>query len=168
VVVSNSLVERAEALILDYLQGDGCPCRFPRFRSVVKRDTSRSLGVPFKADDQTALIVAFERHAPLGERSALGPFPAPVDGMWQARCVRCTTAIERSSNEVAPGGWVDFLVIRRAPGTSEIGAPLDRAFRCRPLVPVGPGPHSMRGAAELYPYIDEDEWFAWLRARSVT
>jgi hypothetical protein len=164
--MTNSLVERAEALIHEYLEDGGCPCRFPRFRSAVKRDTSRSLGAPFKGEDQHALIVAFERHAPLGPRTALGGFPAAVEGMWQAHCERCTSTAERSSSEVATGGWVDFLMILRAPGLTDLGAPIDRALRCRPLIPIGRGPHSSGAAAHLYPIVDEDAWFEWLRARA--
>jgi len=164
--VATDLTSQAETLIRDYLQDGGCPCRFPRFRSVVKRDTGKSLGAPCRGEDQCALIVAFEHHAPYGERKALGPFSEARGDFWQAVCTRCTSQIERSSHEVVAGGWVDYLVIRRTREASELGPPLDHIFRCRPLVPLGPGPHNLASAAKLYPHIDDDEWFTWLRART--
>lgn len=164
--MTETLLGQCEALIRSYLQGDGCPCRFPRFRSMTKRDTTRTLGIACTGPDQLALIAAFENIAPIGPRQALGANSEAVQGMWQAKCLRCGSTVERSSHEVVPNGWVDYLVLRRAPETRDLGAPVDRLFRCRPLVPLGAGPHDMRRAATLYPCLDEDAWVAWLSARA--
>jgi hypothetical protein len=163
--MGRELVEQCSVLMQAYLLSEGCPCRFPRFRSIAKRDTGRSLGVSCRGIDQSALIVAFEAHAPLSDRRALGPFSAPLESMWQASCLRCSSRVERSSNEIVPGGWADYLVIRRAPELTELGANVDRLYRCRPLVRLGQGAPNAREAARLYPLIGEDEWFAWLSLR---
>jgi hypothetical protein len=163
--VHQELFDRALRLVGNYLQAGCCACRFPRFRSIAQRDTSRALGVSCRGEDQVALIAAFEKLMPLSERSALGPFPKALDGMWQATCLRCSSQVERSSNEIVPGGWADYLVIRRAATSTELGAPVDRLYRCRPLAPLGGGMQNMREAMRLYPLIDENDWFSWLQER---
>ena len=163
--MSTALIERCRELVRGYLRADGCPCRYPRFRSIARRDTSKSLGLPSRGEDQIALIAAFEALAPIGTRSALGPYSAPVEGMWQATCLRCSSQLERSSNEFAPGGWADYLVIRRASTATDLGAQVNQVYRCRPLIPLGQGTLNMRDAARLYPFIEEDAWFDWLRER---
>jgi hypothetical protein len=87
--------------------------------------------------------------------------------MWQATCLRCASQVERSSTEIAPGGWADYLVIRRAATAPELGAQVGQVYRCRPLVPLGPGTPNMREAARLYLYIDEEECSVWLRERCI-
>jgi hypothetical protein len=163
--MDKDLVEQCSALMQAYLLSAGWPCRFPRFRSIAKRDTGRSLGVSCKGDDHSALIIAFEAHAPLSDRRALGPYSEPLESMWQASCLRCSSQLERSSNEVVPGGWADYLVIRRASELTELGANVDKLYRCRPLVTLGQGTLNAREAARLYPLISENEWFAWLSLR---
>jgi len=56
-------------------------------------------------------------------------------------------------------------VIRRAPGLADIGAPVEhgRVFRPRPFVAMGPGMTGMHKAAQAYPFMEEEPWFAWMR-----
>lgn len=44
------LAQAIDDLIAEYL-AEGCPCRFPRFRATVARDTSGVAGGTFVADD---------------------------------------------------------------------------------------------------------------------
>jgi hypothetical protein len=89
-IVSTALVERAEVLIRDYLQDAGCPCGFPRLRSVVKRDTARSLGVLCRA----LLVHLYEAKVPRIDIRAAGPSketgaePLTVDYLQNDRCAK--------------------------------------------------------------------------------
>jgi len=164
--VSDPFYDQLLALIDDYL-AKGCPCRFPRFRAVVSRDTSRvAEGGVFRSEEQLLLILAYEKMVPLVNRTALEGFGVPVrDDVYQAECGICGSGVERSNNEFAPGAWVEHLVIRRAAGVVDIGARAEpgRVFRPRPFVAMGPGMAGMQGAAQAYPFMEEEPWFAWMR-----
>jgi hypothetical protein len=156
---------KVDALIDDYLSV-GCPCRFPRFRALAKRDTSGAAGGYFIGYDQQALHSAFERRAPIVGKKGLGPYAEPQPQFYSATCEKCGSTIERSSEEIANNAWVDWLVIRKKPEVSELGAPLQgKALRCRPLSPAGPGQTGMDRASREYPLVEEDEWFKWMRER---
>jgi hypothetical protein len=153
-------------LLVDYYLARGCPCRFPRFRAVVSRDTSGVAGGAFTSDEQRMLIWAYEQRVPVVNRKALEGWGGPMhDDMYQAECGICASEVRRSSNEYAPGGWVQYLVIRRVKGLSDIGASVEhgRVFRPRPLVAAGPGMTGMQKAAQAYPFMEEELWFTWMR-----
>ncbi|GAC1394806.1 MAG: hypothetical protein NVSMB47_04550 [Polyangiales bacterium] len=153
---------------VDELLQDACPCRFPRFRAVVAMDTSRSAGGSFTTGEKPILIGAFERKVPILDRGPLGPYPTALPQMWQGTCGRCGSGVERSSNEFAPGGWVDYLSIRRAKGLVDVGAPIEggRVFRATGFQSPGPGMEGLARAAQVYPFIGIDEFVRWLRARA--
>jgi len=162
----NEDFERKLGELVDYYLSHGCPCRFPRFRAVVSRDTSRTGGGSFTSDDQRGLIHVYEQKVPLVERGPLAGWGGPMSAdMYQARCGVCGSAVSRSSNEGAPGGWVDYLVIRPAPGVTPLGAPVEhgRVYRSRPFVAAGPAMGGMQQATEASPFLEEDAWFAWMR-----
>jgi hypothetical protein len=166
--VERDLRDELAQLIVGYLEV-GCPCRFPRFRAVVARDTSRVAGGSFTSAEQTGLIEAFEQRVPLVDRGPLEGSGGPAQaGMYQAKCRVCGSRVARSSNELAPGGWVDYLSIRAAPDAADLGAPVEhgRVYRPCPLVAAGPGMTGMQRAAEAFPMIGRDEWLAWMRERA--
>jgi hypothetical protein len=154
--------------LLDGYLAEGCPCRFPRFRASCARDTSKKAGGTFVADDQRMLIGGFEQRAALTSRVALGPNDSPMPGMYAADCTVCGSRVERSSVEFGPGGWADFLVIRRGPSLTELGAPIEagRVLRARPFRPAGPGMEGLGKASAAFPLVYDEEWIAWLQARA--
>ena len=154
--------------LVDHYLSLGCPCRFPRFRAVVSRDTSRTGGGSFTSEDQRGLIRVYEQKVPLVDRGPLPGRGGPMSAdMYQARCGVCGSTVSRSSGEGAPGGWVDYLVIRPAPGVTPLGAPVEqgKVFRARPFVATGPAMAGMQQATQASPFLEEDAWFAWMRAR---
>jgi len=158
--------EQKVLVLVDYYLAEGCPCRFPRFRAIVSRDTSRVAEGAFRSDEQLSLILAFEQRVPIVNRRALEGWGGPMsDGVYEAECGVCGSGVERSSNELAPGAWVEYLVIRRAQGRVDIGAPAPqgRVFRPRPFVAMGPGMTGMPKAAQAYPFMEEEAWLAWMR-----
>jgi hypothetical protein len=165
--VNEPLAYKVDALMSGYLS-EGCPCRFPRFRASCARDTSKKAGGTFVADDQGMLIAVFEERAPLTSRVALGPNDSPMPGMYAADCTVCGSRVERSSVEFGPGGWADFLVIRRGPSLTELGAPIEagRVLRARPFRPAGPGMEGLGKASAAFPLVYDEEWIAWLQARA--
>jgi hypothetical protein len=99
--------------LVDHYLSLGCPCRFSRFRSVVARDTSRGCGGAFTSEEQRLLIAIFEAKVPIADRAPLAGSGVPMTPtMYQGRCARCGGVVEHSSNEFAPGGWIDYLVIQ--------------------------------------------------------
>jgi hypothetical protein len=161
----DDLERRLEALI-EYYLSIGCPCRFPRFRAVVSRDTSKVAGGSFTSADQQYLILAFERKAPIVEKRPLEIFTEVKEGLWLARCGKCGSDLRRAYDEFSPGGFIDGLIVRRAPGLVDLGAPVHhgRVYRSRPFVAPGPAMGGMAQAAKAFPHIDEDAWFVWMRA----
>jgi hypothetical protein len=164
--VNDDFAHKLDELV-DYYLSVACPCRFPRFRAVVSRDTSRKGGGSFASDDQQGLIHAYERKVPLTDKRPLQGWGGPVTAdMYQATCGICGSDVQRSSNEGAPGGWVDYLVIHLAPGVQEAGAPVERGspvYRGTPFRATGPGSTGMQQATEAFPMLDPDAWFAWMR-----
>jgi hypothetical protein len=164
--VSDAFGQEVLALVGYYL-AKGCPCRFPRFRAVVSRDTSGVAGGAFRSDEQMMLIWAFEQKLPLVDRRALEGWGGPMsEHVYEAECGVCGSRVERSSNEFATGAWVEYLVIRRARGLVDLGASVEHGlvFRPRPFVPMGPGMTGMNKAAQAYPFMEEEPWLEWMRA----
>jgi hypothetical protein len=164
--VSGPFAQELLALI-DYYLAKGCPCRFPRFRAIVKRDTSGVAGGAFRSEEQLMLIRAFEQKVPLVNRQALEGWAGPMnDTTYEAACGVCGSFVARYANEFASGAWVDMLAIRKPKGLADIGAPAEqgRIFRPRPFEPMGPGMTGMYRAAQAYPFMEEELWLEWMRA----
>jgi hypothetical protein len=152
--------------LIDHYLAKGCPCRYPRFRAVVSRDTSGVAGGAFTSDEQRLLIWAYEQKMKLVNRRALEGWGGPMnDQMYEAECGTCGSNVERSSNEFAPGAWAQYLVVRRLKGLIDLGANVEhgRVYRPRPLIALGPGMTGMQKAAAAYPFLEEDAWLAWMR-----
>ena len=163
--MSGPFAQELLALVDDYL-AKGCPCRFPRFRAIVKRDTSGVAGGAFRSEEQLMLIRAFEQKVPLVNRQALEAWAGPMnDATYEAACGVCGSFVARYANEFASGAWVDMLAIRKPKGLADIGAPAEqgRIFRPRPFEPMGPGMTGMYRAAQAYPFMEEELWLAWMR-----
>ena len=164
--MSDPFAQKLLDLVEEYL-ANGCPCRFPRFRAIVKRDTSGVAGGAFRSDEQLMLIRAFEQKVPLVNRKALEGWAGPMnDTTYEAECGVCGSWVARYANEFASGAWVDMLAIRKPKGLADIGASAEqgRIFRPRPFVPMGPGMTGMYRAAQAYPFMEEEAWLAWMRA----
>src|ERR1035438_448473 len=120
--VSDPFFDELLALIDEYV-AKACPCRFPRFRAIAKRDTSGVAGGAFRSDEQLMLIRAFEQKVPLVNKQALEGWAGPMtDGTYEAACGVCGSFLARYANEFASGAWVDMLAIRKPKGLEDIGA----------------------------------------------
>ena len=98
-----------ESLVTSYLEASGCPCRYPRFRTSVHRDTTGVCGDSFTTGEQRDLIELFEHHVPMrGKRQ--------VSHGWEAACERCGSALRYSVGERSRGDSMDYLVVTRAAG----------------------------------------------------
>ena len=156
-----------EELMADWLQGGGCPCRFPRFRATVERDT-RLLGAPMMTWEQDTLITLFDRKVKLVERRPVTTRPQGHAG----RCARCGAAIRRGGVETFRDQWIESMSVVPCPGVEELGAPVDGALtHCWPFFAVGDAQarsnaEPARRDAELtYPRLPLDAWIAWMRVR---
>jgi hypothetical protein len=158
---------RLDALVDEYLT-IGCPCRFPRFRAIAARETVGICGGSFTSEEQRGLIRAFERRVTVVEQQPLEELEQISPGMWRAKCGVCGSNVRRAYNEYSPGGYIDWLIIKRKPGLTDLGAPIEknRTFRPRPFVAPGPGMTGMAGASRAFPFMEEDAWFEWMRERA--
>ena len=141
--------------LYDFYLANGCPCRFPRFRALGKQ-----WGLPsgmLSSADRDQLVAHFERRVPLDNKR-----DAPAG--WEAECGRCGGTVRWGWVESSPGGSVEYLTL--SPGQPDIGAKLEPpALRCRPWRMTGPGYGSvLKTAGRSYTLVEDDEWFAWLRA----
>ncbi len=154
--------------LMEYALSLGCPCRFPRVRAVTARDTRNAAGGAFTSADQRELIHAFERKVPIIEKRPLEIFQQVREGLWLGKCGKCGALLRRAYEEFSPGGTIDWLMITRAKDVPDLGAPLvdGRVLRCRPLEAPGPGMQGMAKASQVFPFLEEDEWFAWIRERA--
>jgi len=148
-----------EDLFSYFLEDGGCPCRYPRFRSTVRRDTHGAAGGSFTTAEQRDLIFLYERRMELRDKK-----DAPYG--WEAFCSRCGSAARYASNEFSPGGFIDYLVVTKAAGLAEIGA------RVGNFVPhsggwICPGPEmaGMQLASKAFPFMPFEEWLRWMRER---
>jgi hypothetical protein len=144
-----------DTLYEDYL-ARGCPCRFPRFRAVAKQ-----WGLPsgiVSSEDRDGLVGVFEEKVPLVERRT-------DEGGWNATCAKCDASV-RMGRAVSSHGETsaDYLMITTA--QPDVGARLEQPLvRCRPWRIVGPGSEGiMVEAGRKYPFVDEADWLAWMRA----
>jgi hypothetical protein len=165
--VMSDFQARLDALADEYLT-IGCPCRFPRFRAIVARDTSGISEGSFTSEDQRGLIRAFERKVTVVEQQPLEELDRISPGMWRGKCGVCGSDLRRAYNEYSPGGYIDWLIIKRKPGLFDLGASVEknRTFRCRPFVAPGPEMPGMARASRAFPFMEEDAWFEWMRARA--
>jgi hypothetical protein len=151
---------RVEALFDRYLTL-GCPCRFPRFRAVVEQEYTPAIGPPLAAQDQQALLHAFDERVALTEREK-----RPVG--HRGRCEKCGSLVERWYVEHFKSAWIEYMRIAVAPGVADIGAPVDTPIpHCRPFFAAGPrdGRDRSNGTMESeHPQVTVDDWFAWLVA----
>jgi hypothetical protein len=151
--------------LLDFYLALGCPCRFPRFRATVARSTQKVAGGSFTSEDQRRLIYIYERKVELVGKEPLEGWGGPVEkDMYQAKCGACRSRVQRSSNEFANGGWVDYLSIALTPGVMELGAFVGHPlYRARPWISPGPGMAGIHKASEAFPLVDEEKWLLWMR-----
>ncbi len=162
--MSEDLQHRLDDLI-DFYLSVGCPCRFPRFRANVKRDTLGASGASFTSEDQRGLVRAFDRKAPVVEKRPVEQHAEVSEGMWLGTCGICHADLRRVYDEFSPGGTIDCLVIRPLPTSTDLGAGIEggRLYRCRPLVSPGPPMQGLAKAATQYPFMEEEGWLAWMR-----
>jgi hypothetical protein len=148
-----------EELVRDYLRDGGCPCRFPRFRATVERETD-DLGAPMMTWEQYLLITRFDSDVRLASSR-------PVRGGRESLCAVCGATIRRRSEETYRDQWTEHMRVLPRPGVSDLGAPSQGALpRCWPLFTVGVKAPAAQVQAEIqYPHVPVDEWLAWMRAR---
>jgi hypothetical protein len=146
-----------EALFTDFLDDGGCPCRYPRFRSTVRRDTTCACGGSFTTAEQRDLIYLYEHRLELRDKQ-----DAPHG--WEAFCVRCGSAARFSANEFSPGAWIEYLVVTRAAGVRDRGAPAGNlVYRTGAWISPGPAMAGQQLATKAFPLMPLDEWLAWMR-----
>jgi hypothetical protein len=161
-----------EELMADFLQGGGCPCRFPRFRATVARDTA-SFGALPTTWEQSLLITLHDRKAMLRNNR---PLVRRGEGVgYQAECARCGATVSRLGLEVQRDQWYDRMTVRPKPGVEELGAAVAGALpHCWPFFAVA-GSERERAAADrarrdseiTYPRLSLDDWLAWMGERRV-
>ncbi len=143
--------------LVAYYRAHGCPCRFPRARAVLARDTHRVAGGSFSSVDRDWLIWHVEHGLNLADKRG-----APYG--WEARCADCGATVSKSANEFANGGWLEYLVIEPKPGVPDVGAPVgEHVYRCKPWWAPGPNMAGEAEASKAFPLIPVDEWFRWMR-----
>jgi hypothetical protein len=134
---------------IEFFLAKGCPCRFPRFRALVSRDT-RDLGVSgFASPDQQSLCSLFDEMVPVENE----------------RCKHCGSHIKRSSEEVFNTSWIERLIIDKPDEVKDIGAPLHAPIpRCRDFFQAVPGARESDRLTlhQAYPKLSEQDFYAWL------
>jgi hypothetical protein len=130
---------------------DGCPCRFPRFRAMVARDTQQAGFACFTSEEQPMLIDAYVRAVPL------------VNG----RCVRCGALAVRWAWEFGKTAFVEYMRFEDST-LSDLGAPASSPIpRCRPFYATGFATKAQRKKVErFYPRLTETDWLSWLLERA--
>jgi hypothetical protein len=137
----------------------GCPCRFPRFRATVSRDT-REVGAPnFTTWEQQALVSMFDLRVPLRDREAR---PVGHDG----HCALCGAAVERWGEEPFRSAWIEYLKITPAPGVEDVGAEVHTAVpHCWPFFSAAPQEYQRNlehMVALHYPRVSRQAWLDWI------
>jgi hypothetical protein len=145
-------------VLFDHFFEHGCPCRFPRFRATVLRDT-REVGAPdYTTWEQQALVALFDRRVPLLDREN-----RPVG--HEGRCASCGSHVERWGVESFRDAWIEYLRITPAAGVPDTGAELHTPVpHCWPFFRAGPPDRSLGHIVDLhYPKVSQDDWLAWIR-----
>jgi len=157
---------KVEELILNMLRDGGCPCRFPRFRATVERDTE-ALGAHLMTYEQYLLMTVFDRKVRLAnKRSAVAKRGQGVG--HEGECALCGAFIRRTSVEPVRDQFIDCMTVRPGVGVEDLGAAVDRALpHCWKFYGVvDPATERARREAELtYPQISFEEWLAWMQER---
>jgi hypothetical protein len=148
-----------EELVRDYLHDGGCPCRFPRFRSTVGRETD-VFGAPMMTWEQYLLITRFDSDVKLTNSR-------PVARGWEGICARCGATVQRRGEEYFRDRWMEHMRVAPLPGVTDLGAPAVGALpHCWPFFTVGGGPPDATVQAEIqFPRFSVDAWLAWMRER---
>lgn len=148
-----------EALVGGFLSDGGCPCRFPRFRATVRRDTSRACDGNFTTIEQRRLIFLYEQKVPLRDKR-------DVEFGWQAICARCGSTARYGANEFRYGGWIDYLTITKPPEVKDIGAPVGAiVYRASGWISASGETSGMDAASRTYPLMPREDWLRWMRER---
>jgi hypothetical protein len=147
------------ALFDHFLDAGGCPCRYPRFRSTVRRDTHGAAGGSFTTAEQRDLIALYSERVPVRDKR-----DAPYG--WEARCERCGSLARFASVEFSPGGFIDYLVIEKPATVTDVGAPVGNfVYHTGGWISPGPEMAGMQLASKAFPFLPFDEWLAWMRER---
>jgi len=146
--------------LFDYYLEHGCPCRFPRFRATVARDTREVGAAHFTTWEQQWLVNRFDARVELSDKET-----RPLG--HRGRCARCGAEVDRWSEEPFRSAWIDYLRITAAPGTEELGAHLHTPVPyVNPFFSAAPQDHQ-RDLAHVvqasYPRVSAEVWLAWMR-----
>lgn len=146
--------------LFDHFLEHGCPCRFPRFRATVSRDT-RDVGVPHcTTREQQALIRIFEQRVALRDRTNdyVG---------YEGTCSACGAHVKQWNEEVYRDSWIAFMRITPSPGVTDAGAPLHTAVpHCGPFFSATPMDYRQNPLHMVnlqYPKVSPEDWLAWIR-----
>ncbi len=151
------------------LHGPACPCRFPRFRATVERETL-SFGAPLMTWEQYLLIGSFDRAVSLVNRR---PLVTRGEGTGhEGNCARCGAFVRRSSEEKFRDQWIEHMVVQPCPGLEDLGAAVDGPVpHCWPFFAAASTESERRDAerarldAEVTcPRISLDAWITWMKA----
>ena len=110
-------------LMSHLLHGPACPCRFPRFRATVERETL-SFGAPLMTWEQYLLIGSFDRAVSLVNRRPLVTRGEGPDTKGIARALRrhsCAAAARRSFATSGSSTWLS----NPAPALEDLEAAVD-------------------------------------------
>jgi hypothetical protein len=148
-----------EELFSAWLSGGACPCRFPRFRATVERETD-ALGASMMTWEQYTLMQVYDRRVKLVHVKA---FPGGREGA----CSLCGAHVHRWGVEVVRDQWLEHMRVVPRPDAAELGAPQDGPLpHCWPFFTVGGDDARARRDAQVqYPRLGFDAWVAWMRAR---
>ena len=157
---STRLIAECEKLMAEWLRDNGCPCRFPRFRATVERETD-IFGASMGTWEQQHLMMLFDRKLKLVEIKR-------VAGKREGRCPRCGAAIRRWEAEPRRDQIMDHMRVVPNLGIADIGAPLDGQLpRCFSFFGVADA-KTLRDADLQYPRLSLDAWIAWMKVRQPT
>jgi hypothetical protein len=145
--------------VVDSMLARGCPCRFPRFRATVERDT-REVGTPgYTTWEQQLLVKLFDAKVPRRDLQKVDE--------WRERgvCAICGAPFDRWAEELFRDAWIEWA--RITPVLPDLGPTSATALpHCWPFYSAGP--ESQRGGLHLveinYPMLSPDDWLAWLAA----
>jgi hypothetical protein len=146
-----------ERLMEDLLQDNGCPCRFPRFRATVERETD-IFGASMGTWEQQTLIRLVDRRLRL------------VRSQWvregrEGQCPRCGAAIRRWEVEKRRDQVMDHMRVVPPEGVEDLGAPVDGVLpRCSRFFGTN-DKRALRDAEVQYPVLSLADWIAWMIER---